>query len=93
LLQTMRAGDGQLRAMAETAFASATMSADDVAASALRAVERGELYCLRMREGRIVWRLKRLLPYRFARLVARLRARRMAAFAGVVQPVRPSPES
>jgi short-subunit dehydrogenase len=93
LLETMRSSDGQFRAMAETAFASATMSADEVAAVALRAVERGALYCLPMREGRIVWRLKRLLPYRFARLVTRLRARRMAAVAGAAPPVRPSPES
>jgi hypothetical protein len=64
--------------MAEAAFANATMSADEVATAALRAVERGQLYCLPMREGRIVRRLKRLMPQRFARLVANRRLQRMA---------------
>jgi hypothetical protein len=31
-----------------------------------------------MREGRIVWRLKRLMPQRFARLLANRRLQRMA---------------
>ncbi|MBX3024078.1 SDR family NAD(P)-dependent oxidoreductase [bacterium] len=78
LLEGARATDPQLMAMARGAFARATMSADDVAAAALRAVERGRLYCLPMREGRIVWRLKRLAPQRFVKLVSNQRLQRLA---------------
>ena len=62
LLETARAADPQLMAMARGAFERATMSADDVAAAALRAVERGKLYCLPMREGRVIWRVKPCCP-------------------------------
>lgn len=78
LLETMRSSDPQFRGLAEAAFAKSTMSADDVAAVALRAVEAGKLYCLPMREGRIVWRLKRLIPQRYVRIVANRRLQRMA---------------
>jgi short-subunit dehydrogenase len=40
-------------------------TAEDVAARALRAVERNELYCVPMAEGRWAWRLKRLMPSAF----------------------------
>jgi short-subunit dehydrogenase len=78
LLETMRSSDARLTALAEAAFANSTMSADEVAAAALRAVERGQLYCLPMRDARFVWRLKRLIPQRFARLVASRRLQQMA---------------
>jgi NAD(P)-dependent dehydrogenase (short-subunit alcohol dehydrogenase family) len=78
LMETMRTSDPEIRALAAAAFANSTMTADEVAAAALRAVARGRLYCLPMREGRIVWRLKRLMPERFARLVANRRLQRMA---------------
>ena len=74
----LAANDARLTALAEAAFANSTMSADEVAAAALRAVERGQLYCLPMRDARIVWRLKRLIPQRFARLVASRRLQQMA---------------
>ena len=89
LMETMRVADPQFRALAEAAFANSTMSADAVAAAALRDVARGRLYCLPMREGRIVWRLKRLMPQRFARLVANRRLQRMAeSRAAVTAPPR-----
>lgn len=78
LLATARSADPQLMAIARGAFERATMSADDVAAAALRAVERGTLYCLPMREGRLLWRLKRLLPERFVKLVSSQRLQRLA---------------
>ena len=78
IMETMRVSDANFRALANAAFANSTMSAEAVAVAALRAVERGRLYCLPMREGRIVWRLKRLMPQRFARLVANRRLQRMA---------------
>lgn len=82
LLATARVS-AAVRALAENAFANATLSADDVAAAALRAVARGQLYCLPMREARLAWRLKRLMPECFAKrlgpaLAARL-ARQLAA--------------
>ncbi len=78
LMETMRVADPQFRTMAEAAFANSTTSADQVAAAALRAVALGRLYSLPMREGRIVWHLKRLMPQRFARLLANRRLQRMA---------------
>ena len=85
LLETMRVTDSEIRSLAEAAFANSTMSAAEVAAAALRAVARGRLYCLPMREGRIVWRLKRLVPERFARLIANRRLQRMAEQRAVTQ--------
>jgi len=77
LLETARATDPQLMSMARRAFDTATTTADDVAAAALRAVERGKLYCVPMREGRFVWRIKRLVPERFVKLVSSARVQRM----------------
>ncbi len=78
LLETARTTSPEQRAMAERAFARARLTADDVAAAALRDLARGRLYSLPMREGRIVWRLKRLLPERYARLLASARLQRRA---------------
>lgn len=81
LLQTARTADAELTAMAQTAFDRATMSAEQVAATALRAVARGQLYCLPMREGRMLWRFKRLLPERYVRVLSRARVQRLAKWA------------
>ena len=78
LLESARAADPELMRMARGLFERATMSADDVAAAALRAVARGSLYCLPMREGRVIWRLKRLMPERFVKILSSARAQRMA---------------
>ena len=78
LLETMRSSEPQFTALAEAAFASSTMTADEVAIAALRSVERGRLYCLPMRDGRIAWRLKRFMPERFVRIVASRRLQNMA---------------
>ncbi len=78
LLETARSATAELAAMGKTAFAQSTMSADAVAAAALRAVGRGQLYCLPMREGRLVWRFKRALPERYARLLSPARMLRLA---------------
>ncbi|MEO8603452.1 MAG: SDR family NAD(P)-dependent oxidoreductase, partial [bacterium] len=56
LLETARAASDEQRQMAEAAFANSTMTADAVAAAALRAVARRDLYCLPMREARMMWR-------------------------------------
>jgi len=78
LLETARSATAELAALGRTAFAHSTMSADEVAATALRAVARGRLYCLPMGAGRIVWRFKRALPERYARLLSPARMRRLA---------------
>lgn len=82
LLASARSSAPELMALARGAFERATMSADDVAAAALRAVERGKLYCLPMREGRVIWRLKRLVPERFVKIVSKARVQRMASGQG-----------
>lgn len=46
--------------------------ADAIARELLRAVERGAFYALPMGEARWLWRLKRLAPGSFGRMVARL---------------------
>lgn len=78
LLETVRATTPELRAMGERAFERSRMTADDVAAIALRDLTRLRLYSLPMREGRIVWRLKRLMPERWTKLLASNRLQRMA---------------
>ena len=83
LLDSARSAAPELMALARGAFERSTMSADDVAAAALRAVERGKLYCLPMREGRVIWRLKRLMPERFVKIVSRARVQRMASRASI----------
>ncbi len=84
LLETARSATAELAAMGKTAFAQSTMSADAVAAAALRAVARGQLYCLPMREGRLVWRFTRALTERYARLLSPARMLRLAKWG---QPV------
>lgn len=78
LLETARTVDAEQRAMAEAAFAGARATADDVAAAALHAVVRRQLYCLPMREARLVWRIKRLMPQRFHQVLANARLQRLA---------------
>jgi short-subunit dehydrogenase len=78
LLETARVASDEERRMAEAAFANSTMTADTVAAAALRAVRRGDLYCLPMREARLMWRIKRLMPQRFHKTLASARLQRLA---------------
>ena len=44
---------------------------EEVVAAALKAVERDELYCVPMANGRWLWRLKRLSPALYTRLIGR----------------------
>lgn len=46
-------------------------TAAEVATTALAAVERGDLYCVPMADGRWFWRLKRAVPESFVSLAAR----------------------
>ncbi len=70
LLKTMRYTDPFEPEFAHTTFENARMSADEVAEAAIRAVERGRLYCVPQSSGRALWRIKRFSPGLFQGLVA-----------------------
>lgn len=79
LLDESRSSSPELIAAGRRAFEEARVTADDVAAAALEAVARGRLYCLPMRDGRIAWRVKRLVPERFARILSSQRLQQLVA--------------
>ncbi len=54
--------DGAMNTMVEKLMEKAPLQADDVARIALEHVERGELYCVPMADGRLLWRIKRMRP-------------------------------
>ncbi len=58
----------QLRAFAEKQMAQGKWSAEDVARFALDAAEAGRLYAVPMSDARWLWRFKRFMPERFARM-------------------------
>jgi len=60
--------DEKTRARAER-FVREGKSAEMVARAAVRAVEKGRLYCVPMADGRAFWRLKRLAPESFRRAI------------------------
>ncbi|MFN8642110.1 MAG: SDR family NAD(P)-dependent oxidoreductase [Candidatus Binatia bacterium] len=78
LLASARAVDPELVAMARGP-SRARRCRPTTSPRALRALERGKLYCLPMREGRVVWRLKRLMPERFVKIVSSARLQRLAS--------------
>lgn len=61
-----------LQASARRYFARSRMTAEDVAEATLRAIRRRRLYVVVPLRGRVVWRLKRLMPRWFMTGVARL---------------------
>ncbi len=70
LLSTMCYTDEFEPEFARTTFEHARMTADEVAEAALRAVERGKLYCIPQLSGRVLWLVKRLSPSVFQGAVA-----------------------
>ena len=62
--------------LAEKAFAESKFTADDVAESAIKAMQRKQLYVVEPASARFHWRFKRLLPQRFLTKVAKLVGRR-----------------
>lgn len=78
LMRDSRGPDSH-RAAATRLMERSRYSADDIAVAALRAVERGRLYAVPMRDGRMLWRVKRLMPQRYVDLLARFRTRAMPA--------------
>jgi len=67
IIKAMRSTDDKTRASADGLVAKGPPAAD-IAKAALRAVDRGELYCVPMADGRWIWRLKRASPEVYARI-------------------------
>lgn len=76
LLAAGRWSRADLRRRAEGFFARSRLSADDVAEATVRAIERRRLYVMLPLRGRVLWRLKRLMPQWFMDGVARVVAPR-----------------
>lgn len=70
LLSTMRYTDEFEPEFARTTFEHARMTADEVAEAAIRAVEKGKLYCVPQFSGRFLWAIKRFSPGFFQGAVA-----------------------
>ncbi len=73
-------GQDTMQGVLERMMASAKIQAPDVARIALDEAQRGSLYILPHRDGRVMWRLKRFSPSLFHRLTPKLlalRARRL----------------
>lgn len=62
LMDNTRVETEMEREIAHYAFNCARMSSDEVAERAVRAVEKGRLYCIPQLSGRVHWALKRLNP-------------------------------
>ena len=62
LHESMRTADPGLRTAMNKLLDRSAVSAEDIAERIFRAVERREFYVLPHAEGRVAWRLKRLLP-------------------------------
>ncbi|MGE0789654.1 MAG: SDR family NAD(P)-dependent oxidoreductase [Sandaracinaceae bacterium] len=69
--------DRDTRAAVQKLMARSKIQAPDVARAALAAVVDNDPYCIPMRDGRMLWRLKRALPSRFYDVLARMDQRRM----------------
>lgn len=57
--------------VAKAAMKNSKVQANDVARAALKCSAKGELYALPMRDGRVLWRLKRANPTTFATLMTK----------------------
>jgi NAD(P)-dependent dehydrogenase (short-subunit alcohol dehydrogenase family) len=62
LLDSMKYTDEFETEFAHATFENARMTSDQVAETAVKAIERGKLYCVPQLSGRIFWALKRLNP-------------------------------
>lgn len=73
LLETARGPEEMqevLRERVQKLMARSRVQAPEVARACLAALERGDLYAVPMRDGRIFWRIKRAAPGRFPRFLA-----------------------
>jgi NAD(P)-dependent dehydrogenase (short-subunit alcohol dehydrogenase family) len=53
-------------------------TAESIARAAIAGVESNDLYCVPMLDGRVLWRLKRMIPGPFAKLVGKIAKREIA---------------
>lgn len=72
LLKEGRFHEQKLRDVAESAFRKATLTAEQVADEAVRAMHRKQLYVILPPKARWYWRYKRLAPQRFLDAIARM---------------------
>lgn len=70
LLDDMRSTDPWLNKWARSTFDHARMSSEEVAAKAIRAVEKNKMYCIPQLSGKVFWRVRRLSPSSFINLFA-----------------------
>jgi NAD(P)-dependent dehydrogenase (short-subunit alcohol dehydrogenase family) len=75
-----RSPDPRVAAASRKLVERAKWSAKDIAAIALRGLERGQLYIVPQSDGRLLWAVKRALPQTFHRLTGRV-AKRMSGTA------------
>ncbi|MFW6113376.1 MAG: SDR family NAD(P)-dependent oxidoreductase [Actinomycetota bacterium] len=70
LLDTMRYTDEFETDFGRATFDNARMTSEEVAEAAVRALDKGKLYCIPQRSGRILWGIKRLNPGLFHSTIA-----------------------
>jgi short-subunit dehydrogenase len=75
IIERSRGTDESTREVAARLMERSKIQAPEVAARALTALERGQLYALPMEHGKWVWRAKRAAPVLFYRALARSRRR------------------
>jgi len=90
LLETLRATNDDLRNVAQTMFDRSTMTADQVAAAALRGLERGDLIIIPQLDGSVVWRAKRLWPELYRKV---LRSRSIIELLSKMPGAKPKPST
>ncbi len=65
-------GPAHLDAVIQKLLASGKLTADDVARLALEGCDQGDLYIAPHADGRLLWRMKRLMPERFYQIVPKV---------------------
>jgi NAD(P)-dependent dehydrogenase (short-subunit alcohol dehydrogenase family) len=81
LAESLRASDPDTQAATQRLVNKAKLGAEEIAGRVFNSIEKGEFYILPHPEGRSIWRLKRLLPFKIYRArmlkqTARMMARR-----------------
>lgn len=70
--KTSRGGNEEMKSTVEKLMDRSKLKAPDVARAAIASLERGELLCVPMADGRWAWRARRLLPERWPSLMKRV---------------------
>jgi NAD(P)-dependent dehydrogenase (short-subunit alcohol dehydrogenase family) len=67
LAESLRASDPDTQAATQRLVNKAKLGAEEIAGRVFNSIEKGEFYILPHPEGRSIWRLKRLLPFKIYR--------------------------